>query len=37
VLITHESDVAACARRVIRLADGRVLSDERAAAREDAA
>ncbi len=37
VLITHESDVAACARRVIRLADGRVLSDERAAAHEDAA
>jgi putative ABC transport system ATP-binding protein len=37
VLITHESDVAACARRVIRLGDGRVLSDERAAAHEDAA
>jgi putative ABC transport system ATP-binding protein len=37
VLITHESDVAACARRVIRLADGRVLSDERATAHEDAA
>jgi len=28
VLITHEADVAACARRVIRLGDGRVLSDE---------
>jgi putative ABC transport system ATP-binding protein len=28
VLITHEADVAACARRVIRLADGRVVSDE---------
>jgi putative ABC transport system ATP-binding protein len=28
VLITHEPDVAACARRVIRLGDGRVLSDE---------
>ncbi len=28
VLITHEPDVAACARRVIRLADGRVVSDE---------
>ena len=28
VLITHELDVAACARRVIRLGDGRVLSDE---------
>jgi putative ABC transport system ATP-binding protein len=37
VLITHESDVAACARRVIRLADGRVLSDERTDVREDAA
>jgi putative ABC transport system ATP-binding protein len=37
VLITHESDVAACARRVIRLADGRVLSDEPVAAHEDAA
>jgi putative ABC transport system ATP-binding protein len=37
VLITHESDVAACARRVIRLADGRVLSDERTALRQDAA
>jgi len=29
VLITHEDDVAARARRVIRLADGRVQSDER--------
>jgi len=37
VLITHEDDVAACARRVIRLGDGRVLSDEPTAAREDAA
>jgi putative ABC transport system ATP-binding protein len=37
VLITHERDVAACARRVIRFADGRVLSDERGDAREDAA
>jgi putative ABC transport system ATP-binding protein len=37
VLITHESDVAACARRVIRLGDGRVLSDEQRAAHEDAA
>jgi putative ABC transport system ATP-binding protein len=35
VLITHESDVAATAQRVIRLGDGRVLSDERV--REDAA
>jgi putative ABC transport system ATP-binding protein len=29
VLITHEDDVAARARRVIRLADGRIQSDER--------
>jgi putative ABC transport system ATP-binding protein len=36
VLITHEADVAACARRVIRLGDGRVLSDE-STVREDAA
>jgi putative ABC transport system ATP-binding protein len=32
VLITHEDDVAARARRVIRLADGRVQSDERTGA-----
>jgi putative ABC transport system ATP-binding protein len=37
VLITHESDVAARARRVVRLGDGRVLSDEATGAREDAA
>jgi putative ABC transport system ATP-binding protein len=37
VLITHESDVAACARRIIRLGDGRVLSDQRTDLREDAA
>jgi putative ABC transport system ATP-binding protein len=37
VLITHESDVAARARRVVRLTDGRVLSDEPAGAREEAA
>ena len=37
VLITHESDVAARARRVVRLADGRVLSDEPAGSREEAA
>jgi putative ABC transport system ATP-binding protein len=29
VLITHEGDVAERARRVVRLADGRVLADER--------
>jgi putative ABC transport system ATP-binding protein len=32
VLITHEDDVAARARRIIRLADGRIQSDERRAA-----
>ena len=37
ILITHESDVAARARRVVRLSDGRVLSDERAGSREAAA
>ena len=36
VLITHEADVAACARRVIRLGDGRVLSDA-STVQEDAA
>jgi putative ABC transport system ATP-binding protein len=37
VLITHESDVADRARRVVRLGDGRVLSDEATGAREEAA
>jgi putative ABC transport system ATP-binding protein len=37
VLITHESDVAARARRVVRLGDGRVLSDEPSGTREEAA
>jgi putative ABC transport system ATP-binding protein len=36
VLITHEDDVARRARRIIRLADGRILSDERTAAAEAA-
>jgi putative ABC transport system ATP-binding protein len=36
VLITHEPDVAACAQRVIRLGDGRILSDETAGARDAA-
>jgi putative ABC transport system ATP-binding protein len=37
VLITHEGDVADRARRVVRLGDGRVLSDEATGAREEAA
>ena len=37
VLITHESDVAARARRVVRLSDGRVISDELTGAHEEAA
>jgi len=37
VLITHERDVAARARRVVRLSDGRVLSDDPAGSREEAA
>jgi putative ABC transport system ATP-binding protein len=37
VLITHESDVAARARRIVRLGDGRVLSDDAAGAHEEAA
>jgi putative ABC transport system ATP-binding protein len=35
VLITHEPDVAAQAKRVIRLSDGEVVLDERACAVED--
>jgi putative ABC transport system ATP-binding protein len=37
VLITHESDVAARARRVVRLSDGRVVSDGAAGPSEEAA
>jgi putative ABC transport system ATP-binding protein len=29
VLITHENDVAAHTRRIVRMRDGRILSDER--------
>lgn len=29
VLVTHEAEIAACARRVIKLKDGRVISDQR--------
>jgi putative ABC transport system ATP-binding protein len=36
ILITHENDVARRARRIIRLADGRILSDERQPAVEAA-
>jgi putative ABC transport system ATP-binding protein len=32
VLITHEADVAACARRIVRLADGDVVEDRRVTA-----
>ena len=32
VLITHEEDVAAHARRVLRFVDGRIVGDERRAA-----
>jgi putative ABC transport system ATP-binding protein len=37
VLITHEDDVAARARRIVRLADGRIVADERTAAAPEAA
>jgi len=29
IVITHEPDIAACARRVIQMRDGRIVSDER--------
>ncbi|MGC8991072.1 MAG: ATP-binding cassette domain-containing protein, partial [Verrucomicrobiia bacterium] len=28
ILVTHEEDIAHCARRIIRLRDGRIASDE---------
>jgi putative ABC transport system ATP-binding protein len=34
ILITHEQDVAAHARRLIRISDGRIIADERPTARE---
>jgi putative ABC transport system ATP-binding protein len=37
VLITHEADVAARARRIVRLGDGQVLSDDAGGAHEEAA
>jgi putative ABC transport system ATP-binding protein len=36
VLITHEADVARRARRIIRLADGRIVADDRTNAKEAA-
>ncbi len=27
ILVTHDSDIAACARRIVRIADGRITSD----------
>ena len=36
VLITHEDDVARRARRIIRLADGRIVADDRVDAKEAA-
>jgi putative ABC transport system ATP-binding protein len=32
IVVTHEEDIAAHARRIVRLLDGRVLSDEPTAA-----
>ena len=37
VLVTHEHDIAAYARRVLTFRDGRLLQDERVAAPQDAA
>ena len=37
VLVTHEPDIARCARRIVELCDGRIIRDERVADRTDAA
>ena len=37
ILVTHEHDIAAYARRIIELRDGRIVRDEGVAARRDAA
>jgi putative ABC transport system ATP-binding protein len=37
VLVTHEPDIAAYARRLVRFLDGRVIEDRRSTEREDAA
>ncbi|MBI4246403.1 MAG: ATP-binding cassette domain-containing protein, partial [Candidatus Rokubacteria bacterium] len=37
VLVTHESDIAACASRTLTFRDGRLLHDERVATPRDAA
>jgi putative ABC transport system ATP-binding protein len=37
VLITHEPEVAARARRIVRLADGRIVADAPAVPHEEAA
>jgi putative ABC transport system ATP-binding protein len=36
ILVTHENDIAQCARRIVELRDGRILRDERVADRIDA-
>jgi putative ABC transport system ATP-binding protein len=37
ILVTHEADIAAHARRVVRMRDGKIASDERRVARGDGA
>jgi putative ABC transport system ATP-binding protein len=36
ILVTHETEIAHCARRVVELRDGRIIRDERVANRVDA-